>query len=231
MKCSKKYLLFLLAVISLSCFVYVDRALAQELIEEYASGRVVLTVNKFGVFKKMSSNVEEPNAVFSSEKDSIEFYVGDTVVLEVRNVDFSRYTFMTRLDAEENKKIRVKLTLQPLLGSVLFLDSMCQTVYWNNPYYTPVVQVAGSLDYEQVVYTPIFNELCIMVGYEVRYGSVESSICGADAKRTIDEFSDCMASGNGRHSASKSGKRSDQRTKENKLPPRSLEEILFGIKK
>lgn len=191
-----------------------------QLPEEYVSGNVVLAVDQDGTFtRQMQSNDAVKEFVFHSEKDRVEFFVGDPIRIRAENIDFGNYTFKTVVAKNQSGRNKVIMTLERVLENTIRLEEKCQTIFWNNPYYTPVIEISSSLQPEQIVLTPVFNGNCRRIGYEIRYGSTERG-CEKQAKEKLEQFSRCV-------------KRDDTpppRKKNSTEPSRSLAEVVFGVR-
>ncbi len=177
----------------LGCIVGASACNSVQLPEEYITGQVVLTVDDNGVFKRLPQ-IPWPRRefVFRSDKDIAEFFVGDTIGLRAENIDFGNYTFITSVRNSEAGRAPVTLKLERILDHTVELGEICQTVFWNNPYYTPIVRIHDTLRPAQVVLTPVFNESCRMIGYEIRYGSTGRDKCGEEAEEILTRFNHCM---------------------------------------
>ena len=191
-----------------------------QLPEEYVTGNVVLAVDQDGTFNRESQpsgTVKE--FVFRSEKDRAEFFVGDPIRIRTEDIDFGNYTFKTVVAQGQPGRDRVTMTLERVLENTIRLEEKCQTIFWNNPYYTPVIEISSVLDPEQIILTPVFNSECRRIGYEVRYGSEERG-CKKQAKEKLSQFKRCVE----RDSTP------PPRKKNSPDPSRSLAEVVFGVR-
>lgn len=223
--------IFFYRITLLLLMIFVSACNTVKLPEEYVSGNVVLTVDKNGTFiPQVQTRVSAKEFVFHSSKDSVEFSVGEPIRIRAENIDFGNYTFKTVITERQTGPDKVILTLERILENTIRLEEKCQTIFWNNPYYTPIVEISNSLDPEQIILTPIFNSNCRRIGYEIRYGSDDRG-CKKEAQESLNRFNDCVKnSKNGKSGNDKSKNKTPPARRKNSIePPRSLSEIIFGI--
>lgn len=190
-----------------------------QLPEEYVTGDVVLAVDDDGTFqsqKKPQGAVRE--ITFRSERDRAEFFVGEPIRLHAESIDFGNYTFKTSVVKSYAGRSKVVMSLERILQNTVRLEEKCQTIFWNNPYYTPIIEIGSSLQPEQIVLTPVFNERCRRIGYEIRYGSTERG-CAKQAREKLERFKQCVGSDN----------TPPPRKKNSQEASRSLAEVVFGV--
>lgn len=191
-----------------------------QLPEEYVSGNVVLAVDTDGTFtRRTQSRSAVQDVVFRSERDRAEFFVGDPIRIHAENIDFGNYTFKTVITKNQSGRDKVTMTLERVLENTIRLEEKCQTIFWNNPYYTPVIEISSALQPEQIVLTPVFNDNCRRIGYEIRYGSTERG-CVKQAREKLEQFKRCVESD---HTP-------PPRKKNSTEPERSLAEVVFGVR-
>ncbi len=125
--------------------------------------------------------------VFDKVGESCTFKPGETIEVISDGVDFSQYTFdiETREDNED-----ITLTLVDKDVTRVILASKCQTIIRTGIEVVPKVEVAPGLKPEQIVCTPLFDDECQKIGYEIRYGSEERG-CRKEARPNLIKFRDC----------------------------------------
>mgnify|MGYP005821494989 CR=1 FL=1 len=125
--------------------------------------------------------------VFSRVGQSYTFKQGETIEVVSEGADFSNSTF----DIETNEDTKdIKLTLVDKINSKVVLESKCQTVMRTGIDYVPKIEVSKGLSPEQIVVTPVFDNYCNPIGYQIRYGSTERG-CRKEAKDILNRFQDC----------------------------------------
>lgn len=125
--------------------------------------------------------------IFSSIGQSYTFQPGETIEVISQGTDFSNSTF----DIETNEDTKdIKLTLVDKINSKVVLESKCQTVMRTGIDYVPKIEVSKGLSPEQIVVTPVFDNYCNPIGYQIRYGSTERG-CRKEAKDILNRFQDC----------------------------------------
>jgi len=126
--------------------------------------------------------------VFTETGQSYIFKPGETIEIISAGIDFGTSTF----DIETNEDTKeIKLTLIDKNNAVVSLTSKCQTIVRTGIDFIPRIELAKDLNPEQVVITPIFDNNCIVIGYQIRYGSTERG-CIKEAKEMLTRFQDCV---------------------------------------
>jgi hypothetical protein len=74
--------------------------------------------------------------------------------------------------------------------SKILLTKKCQTITRTGINYTPKVEVVEGLNPEQIIVTPIFDDQCYRIGYEVRYGSLERG-CKEEGSKNYQKYKCC----------------------------------------
>lgn len=140
---------------------------------------------------EMVNAVPEPKKakqlVFDKVGESCTFRPGETIEVISDGVDFSQYTFDIET-SEENEDITLTLVDKDI--TKVILTSKCQTIIRTGIEVVPKVEVAPGLKPEQIVCTPLFDDDCQKIGYEIRYGSEERG-CRKEAKPNLVKFRDC----------------------------------------
>ncbi len=108
------------------------------------------------------------------------------------------------------------------IESKVKLSKMCQTVERMNIDYIPEIEIAPELSPQQVVISPIVDNNCEVIGYQIRYGTIERG-CRKNprAAEIFDKFNRCYPKGS---KTTKPRKKSKSNKKHD-----CLEYQLFGI--
>lgn len=154
--------------------------------KEYITDTVFIT-NATGEIVNEPAPKKAKQLVFENVGESCIFKPGETIEVISDGVDFSQYTFDIET-SEENQDI--KLTLVDKEATKVILTTKCQTIIRTGIEVVPKVEVAPGLKPEQIVCTPLFDDECQKIGYEIRYGSEERG-CRKEAKPNLVKFRDC----------------------------------------
>lgn len=126
--------------------------------------------------------------VFTETGQSYIFKPGETIEIISAGIDFGTSTF----DIETNEDTKeIKLTVIDKNNAIVSLKSKCQTIIRTGIDFIPRIELAKDLNPEQVIITPIFDNNCIVIGYQIRYGSTERG-CIKEAKEMLTRFQDCV---------------------------------------
>lgn len=125
--------------------------------------------------------------IFSNIGQTYTFKSGESIEIISDGVDFSNTTFDIETN-EETKEVKMKLVDKDF--SKVYLDSKCQTIIRTGIEYVPKIEVAKGLDPEQIVVTPIFDNDCNRIGFQIRYGSTDRG-CRKEASEVLARFKDC----------------------------------------
>ena len=108
------------------------------------------------------------------------------------SINFAYTTF--DVIANDDNSITIKLVDKDT--SRVFLKSKCQIIKRQGIDFIPKIEIAKGLDPEQVIITPIFDDNCVKLGYEVRYGSIEKikGVAGGcrEGKKVYNNFKNCL---------------------------------------
>lgn len=85
------------------------------------------------------------------------------------DINFAYTTF--DVVSHEDNSITIKLVDRDT--SKVYLKDKCQIIKRQGIDFIPKIEVAKNLNPEQIIITPIFDDNCVKLGYEVRYGSIE----------------------------------------------------------
>lgn len=113
--------------------------------------------------------------------------------LIVRNVDFSVYTFYSNFNELENI---VELGIIRPTSNAIKLKNNCETIRWMDPLKIPKIEIDENLNTQQIVITPIMNNNCQKMGYEIRYGSQDIGGCKVEAKKVYEKYFNCLKNKN-----------------------------------
>lgn len=91
------------------------------------------------------------------------------------------------------------------------LSKKCEVIEIRGKNEIPPIRVTSDLKPEQIVLTPIFDDSCYKIGYQIRYGSIERG-CGEVAGPVWKRFNNCV------------------KEKKREKDPTCWEEAWFGVK-
>jgi hypothetical protein len=182
--------LFLTSCKSLDILLHPDNYISQNVPreKEYIYDTVVVS-NDNGEMKESTLSGMKPSKqlIFSRIGQSYTFKPGETIEVVSAGADFSNSTFDIETN-EDTKEITLKLVDKN--NSKVLLESKCQTILRTGIDFVPQIEVAKGLSPEQIVVTPIFDDNCNSIGYQIRYGSTERG-CTKEAKDILSRFQDC----------------------------------------
>lgn len=125
--------------------------------------------------------------VFTSIGQTFNIKPGQSFEIVAENIDFSNTTF----DIETNEATgEIKLKLVDKDFSKVKLEYKCQTILRTGIDFVPKIELADGLDPEQIVVTPVFDDNCKRIGFQIRYGSEERG-CRKEAQEILDKFRNC----------------------------------------
>jgi len=140
--------------------------------------------------------------VFSNVGESYKFKSGEAVEVIMDGIDMSVAGFDIVTD-DNTGDITLKLIDKAF--TKVKLESKCQTIVRTGIDYVPKIEVAQGLKPEQIVVTPMFDDDCNKIGYQIRYGSTEKG-CRKEAREVLTKFKDCE---DGKIGNNKSGNKKD----------------------
>jgi len=154
------------------------------------TGTAGITVDDNGAVAGYSDpeNQSTTSFVFTGSGQQFVFKKGQKVNISVDNVDFSKVTFVIATDEENNT---VKMQTVNVSDAIVYFEKKCQVFTWHEPNYLPKIEVADSVENQQIVLTPMFNDDCEKIGYQIRYGSTERG-CREEAKEVLRKFNKCV---------------------------------------
>lgn len=164
---------------------YIERDSPRE--KEYIYDTIRISNNQGQIEDAVAGFKPQKQLIFTKIGQSYNFKSGESIEIISDGVDFSNTTFDIETD-ENTKEIKLKLIDKDI--SKVYLDKKCQTIIRTGIDFVPKVEVAKGLDPEQIIITPIFDNACNKMGYEIRYGSSESG-CRKEAKKVLDDFKRC----------------------------------------
>lgn len=147
----------------------------------------VKVINDNGNILTAVTGLPTKRIIFTKIGQSFSFKNGETVEIVLDGIDFAKVTFDIETDLE-TQDVTLKLVDRDF--SKVVLTSKCHTIRRMGNLSIPKIEVASGLKPEQVVITPLFDNSCMVSGYEIRYGSEERG-CKEAAKRTLSTFYDC----------------------------------------
>ena len=164
---------------------YIPRDTPRE--KEYIYDTIRIYNNNGEIRDALTGDKPSRQLIFTNIGQTYTFKSGDLVEIISDGVDFSKTTFDIETNEETND---IKLRLVDKDYSKVYLDSKCQTIRRTGIDYIPKIEVAKELKPEQIVVTPIFDDDCNKIGYQIRYGSVERG-CKKEAKDVLEKFNEC----------------------------------------
>lgn len=115
------------------------------------------------------------------------FKKGEVIQIVTAGIDFSNHTFSYK---SEKNSDSVKMTLEPINNCEVELTKKCDVVLWYDPMNVPNIKLAPDMAQEQIVITPLFNDDCERIGYQIRYGAEERG-CRAQAVEVLRDLEKC----------------------------------------
>jgi hypothetical protein len=125
--------------------------------------------------------------VFTGSGQSATFHKNDVIELITDGIDFSRTTFKVKYSNSDGSVIISTVDIE---NDEILFSSKCQTFEWYDPYNVPPLKVSAGLKPEQIVVTPLFDDNCNRVGFQIRYGSIESG-CRKEGIKELTRFNKC----------------------------------------
>lgn len=108
--------------------------------------------------------------IFSKIGQEYKFKNGEDVQLIISGIDMEDATFDIITD-NLTKDVTIKLVDKR--NSKVVFTKKCQTINRYNVESLPSIQINKNLPVEQVIFTPIFDDNCNLIGFQMRYGSQE----------------------------------------------------------
>jgi hypothetical protein len=159
--------------------------------------------------------------VFTDEGQSTTFKEGEPVELIFDGLDMSKYS----LDIKHNRSTgEITFSVVDNEDTKVILTEKCEVVERRNTSYLPMIEVAEDLNPEQIIITPIFDNDCNQLGYQIRYGSEERG-CRKVALPVLKRFSDCANKFDRKKRINSKKKESPVEINKNDCP----EWLLFGV--
>lgn len=146
----------------------------------------IKVANVNGNFSTSVAGYPSKRVVFNEIGQSFTIKQGEIVEF-VLDIDIQQASFDILTDLQ-TKEITLKLVQKDT--TKIYLSSKCQTIKRYQTGWIPPIEVASNLNPEQVIATPLFNNNCEVIGYEIRYGSEESG-CKSVARETLQRFVEC----------------------------------------
>ncbi|MEJ5286803.1 MAG: hypothetical protein CH6_1641 [Candidatus Kapaibacterium sp.] len=193
----KKILIIALFVLTLSGCKFIDFVLHPDQYHKSSKVRVteyvydtIKVANKDGNVTTAVAGLPNKRVVLSEIGQSFTIKKGEIVEF-IFNIDVADATLDITTDLETND-ITFKLVQKDT--AKVYLTSKCQTVKRYQVGAVPAVEVSPNLRPEQIISTPLFDNNCQMIGYEIRYGSEERG-CKKEASEALKRFVECTKYG------------------------------------
>lgn len=159
--------------------------------------------------------------VFTDEGQSTTFKEGEPVELIFDGLDMSKYS----LDIKHNRSTgEITFSVVDNEDTKVILTEKCEVVERRNTSYLPMIEVAEDLNPEQIIITPIFDNDCNQLGYQIRYGSEERD-CEKVATPILTEYEECV----GKIEKNKAPVKKKRFTPVVKNNKNCIEWLLFGV--
>lgn len=125
--------------------------------------------------------------IFTNIGQSYTIKNGEVIEIISKGINFAQATFDVETN-EETNEIKIKLVDKEL--TKIYIQKKCQSIIRTGINVIPKIEVAKDLNPEQIVITPIFDDICNVIGYQIRYGSVERG-CKSEAAEVLKRFNEC----------------------------------------
>lgn len=165
-----------------SIYVKRDKPLEKEIIYEK-----VYIQNDNGNLKAVAGGNQTKEVTFTSFGQEYIFKKGETIAFNTSGIDFAIATF--EYESIENSD-NIIMRLVDKDRDKVKLEKKCQTIVRTGDDIIPKIELAENLSPEQVIVTPLFDDNCNKIGYEIRYGSTDSG-CRNIALKNLKRFQDC----------------------------------------
>jgi len=192
---SKILLIFLIIFLLNSCkswdillnpdnYIQRDAPIEKEIIYD----TVIVWINNDGINDPLPGMKPTKQIIFTNIGQTFTFKTGETIKIVSDGIDFSKATFDIETNLETNDII---LKLVDKDFSKVYLTHKCQVVLRTGIDFVPKIELARGLEPEQIVITPVFDDKCNKIGFQIRYGSVERG-CKKEAAEVIKRFNACV---------------------------------------
>ncbi len=129
---------------------------------------------------------------FSKIGQIYKFQNGESIEVILDSIDMNTMTLDMVTD-EATKEITLKLIHKD--SARVFISERCQTVNRYNTNFIPKVELAKGVPMEQVVSTPICDDECNVIGYQIRYGAIQGGCRDMETTQIFRRFKDCQKDG------------------------------------
>ena len=172
-------------------YIEIEKCIDEPIVTIFKIDTVKIVNNSGIVNEAIAGHPLTKQLKFTRIGQSYSFKSGESLEIISDGINFSNATF----DIETNEVTKeIKLTLVDKNFSKVILTSKCQTIERYDISIIPKIEVAKGLDPEQIVVTPMFDDSCNKIGYQIRYGSEERG-CGKVAKKVLKRFNECVDKG------------------------------------
>ena len=209
------FMLILLIMLLLSCTTIVD---------DFGKKRPdpppqIITLKGVEDGLEFNNNISRPDKILIFDKVDKEYEImeGDAVLLKL---DYNIYQdddlfIMSRYN-KDSKKITIGL-YDRFREETVILKSKCDVIEIRGINEIPKINIDTSLDLkpEQIIITPMFDENCNRLGYQIRYGSPDRG-CNSVAKSILNRFYKCTGV--------------TKKVTKGKVKQKCWAEIWFGVK-
>jgi len=132
-------------------------------------------------------NLAEKQVTFNQIGQEYKIKQGEVIRLVLNNIDTDKSTFDMITDDATGE---VTLKLIDKNDHRVILTQKCETVTRYNADFIPRVEFDGKL-VEQVVTTPIMNDECEVIGFQIRFGARERGCRDESTNQIYKKFIDC----------------------------------------
>lgn len=134
----------------------------------------------------------EKQVTFSQIGQEYKIKQGEVIRLVLNNIDTEKSTFDMITDDATGE---VTLKLIDKNEYRVILTKKCETITRYNADFIPRVEFDGSL-LEQVITTPIMNDECEVIGFQIRFGARERGCRDDSTNQIYKKFIDCTKNKN-----------------------------------
>jgi hypothetical protein len=156
----------------------------------YVYDSVFVKIQEDGDFESISPGSKRLNKIIRLKKvgDSFKVKKGDNLKIDIDGADLANSIITFDSDDESDS---ISVNLESVNKSNIFLSGKCQTTEWYDSYSLPNIEVANGLNSEQIIITPLVNDKCERIGFQIRYGSTGRG-CSDEAREVLTKYQKCF---------------------------------------
>lgn len=147
--------------------------------------------------KRNETGIEGLESSYANTGQVYEFtYIGQSYLINrnqpftiaFKNIDPDDVSLITSTNEYSDE---LKITLVSKKLEKVILSNKCEVIEIKGLETIPRIEINKGLQPEQVIITPLFDTYCNQIGYQIRYGSIESG-CYRTGKYVVDRFNNCV---------------------------------------